>query len=96
MEGLQEATERMIKSIRNIWDKQTKETNGYFIRYIDGNKLNNKKNNLSYLHPKEAMENLDWCVDWKVGLKKKQIQFVTLNPELFIELYDDKCKRGLF
>ena len=51
------------------------------------NKLNNKINNLSYVHPREAMENLDWCVDWKVGLKKKQIQFVMLNSDSFAKLY---------
>ena len=54
---------------------------------MDGNKLNNKINNLSYVHPREAMENLDWCVDWKVGLKKKQIQFVILNSDSFAKLY---------
>lgn len=87
MEGLEEATKRMIKSIRDVWNEQTKSSKGLFLRHIDGNKQNNRLDNLCWVHPKEAMENLDWCVDWKVGLRKKQIQFVMLNADSFAKLY---------
>jgi len=87
MEGLEEATKRMIKSIRDIWNETTKESKGLFLRHLDGNRLNNRLQNLSWVHPREAMENLDWCVDWKVGLKKRQIQFVMLNADSFSKLY---------
>ena len=83
-------TKEIINKIRSVWNKSTKETKGYFLRHIDADKLNNNLNNLQWVHPKEAMENINWCCDWVIGLTKIQIEFVKNNCHNFAILYSDQ------
>ena len=78
---------RMVKSIRTIWYNQTKDSNGYFIRWLDGNTLNNNVTNLCYCSPIDAFSNPDWMVDWNLDLSTKQTIFVKDNISNFAMLY---------
>lgn len=80
-------SDNIIITIRNKWHKNTKDTNGYFMRHIDGDKSNINLNNLQWIHPKTAMENIEWCCDWIIGLTKQEIDFVKNNSNIFSDLY---------
>ena len=80
-------TKQIIYNIRNKWNENTKQSKGYFLRHIDGDTLNNSLDNLQWVHPKNAMENINWCCDWDMDLTKKQIEFVKNNCHNFAILY---------
>jgi hypothetical protein len=78
----------IARNIRRKWHEQTKECKGYFIRFIDGNTRNCRVENLTYVSPLEAFQNItNWRVDWDMELTKKEIQFVYDNLQNFITLY---------
>ena len=71
----------MIKSIKNIWNK---ENNNQFIRFKNKNTLDCRVENLEWVSINDAMNNInDWKVDWDMELSKKQIEFVMKNPSYF-------------
>lgn len=80
-------TKQIINNIRNKWNENTKQSKGYFLRHIDGDTLNISLDNLQWVHPKNAMENVNWCCDWDMGLTRKQIEFVKINCHNFAILY---------
>lgn len=78
----------IARNIRRKWHEQTKGSKGYFIRFIDGNTRNCGVENLTYVSPLEAFQNITkWRVDWDMELTKKEIQFVYDNLQNFITLY---------
>ena len=77
----------MIQKIRSKWHHQTRDINGYFIRFIDGNLMNVSASNLEYVHPHDAFTNVDWTVDWDLNLTNKEKSFVSLNFENFASIY---------
>ena len=66
--------EKLTKKIFKKWRQQ-----GGFIRFVDGNPHNCAINNLCRVSIKEAMDNIDWTVDWDMDLTEKEIKLV-LNP----------------
>ena len=81
-------TYEIIKRIRTKWCDQTKESRGYFIRFLDGSLNNCSASNLEYCHPRDAFRNPEWKVDWDASLTKKEVDFVRNNLSNFQQLYD--------
>ena len=83
--------EKMFNKIRNKWAEETSGTNGYFIRFIDGDKSNCDIDNLIKIHPYVVFSNMmlgnDFVVDWDISLTHKEIEFVKLNADVFASVY---------
>ena len=64
-----EMTPRILKK----WNEQ-----GQFIRWIDGDSLNNFLNNLQTVSKSDALQNHfdDWTTDWFVDLTEEEIKLV--------------------
>ena len=60
----------MMLIIFNKWYKEYRH--GHFTYYKDGDLRNDNKNNLGYV-----------VIDWKFGLNKEEISYVTENWESF-------------
>lgn len=77
------------REIGKKWAKFTKNTNGNFIRYKDGDEKNEETENLEEVSAMEAMKNIEWVVDWTMPLTKEEIEFVRANTENFIKLLQE-------
>ena len=55
--------EKLTKSILKKWNEQR-----HFIRFLDGNTHNCVIGNLCRVSILEAMDNIDWKVDWEMNL----------------------------
>lgn len=51
-----------------------------FIRFLDGNVANTAVSNLVYVSLRDALNNLDWKVDWDMNLTAEERALV-LTPE---------------
>ena len=70
----------MMLIIFNKWYKEYKH--GHFTYYKDGDLRNDNKNNLGYVDIREAFKK-NLIFDWKFGLNKEEISYVTENWEFF-------------
>lgn len=76
------------QNIGRKWIEYTKNTQGNFLRYIDGNTKNDDVNNLQAVSPYDAMEHItEWTVDWYMPLTLEEITFVRNNAENFKVLF---------
>ena len=67
----------MPNHTNNILDKWNNST---FIRHIDGNVLNNRIDNLTYVSVKEFIDNFEeQKVDWDIDLTKTEKRMVNLK-----------------
>jgi len=65
-------TKRIIKK----WKKQ-----GTFVRFLNGDTMCCRLDNLAYVSLEDAMKNIDiWVVDWDMNLTEKEIERVR-TPE---------------
>ena len=80
---------KRIKRIAKKLDQGSREPGreGYFIRHIDGNTLNNNISNLTKVHPFEAFSNSAWKVDWVLFVDDVERIFVIANMESFAAYY---------
>lgn len=81
------------RAIGKKWHEFTRNTNGNFIRYIDGNPNNAVPENMQEVTAFEAMQNIEWVVDWTMPLTPAEIGFVRANNEIFAHLVRDTCKK---
>ena len=72
------ANQIVAKEILAKW----REQNG-FIRFLDGNPANCNLNNLQRVSGVDAMNHMDWKVDWDIDLSDEQIAFVRANAANF-------------
>jgi hypothetical protein len=75
--GRQEPPQQ-VNEILNIWSAQKS-----FIRFMDGNTGNCAVSNLKYVKPVDAMNHMEWKVDWDINLSEEQIGFVQANAANF-------------
>ena len=70
----------MMLFIFNKWYKEYRH--GHFTYYKDRDLRNDNKNNLGYVDIREAFKK-NIIFDWKFGLNKEEISYVTDNWESF-------------
>lgn len=74
---------KLTSSIIKKWNKQ-----GFFIRFINGNKLDCRRDNLEQVSIIDSMIHInEWVVDWDLNLTCKEKLFVKNNLEF---------RKGLF
>lgn len=74
---------KFTSSIIKKWNNQ-----GSFIRFINGNKLDCRVENLEYVSIIDSMIHInEWVVDWDINLTYKEKEFV---------LHDLDFRQGLF
>jgi len=72
------------------WAAFTKNSNGNFIRYVDGDVENSTPENLEEVTAVEAMRHIDdWVVDWTLPLTRSEVAFVRNNSHNFIALLNE-------
>ena len=78
----------VAQQIGRKWIEYTKNTQGNFLRYIDGNMNNDDADNLQAVSPHDALENIkDWKTDWFLPLSKEEANFVFNNADNFKTLF---------
>lgn len=77
-----------FKKIIHKWGNYTSDLNGFFVRHMDGNTLNNCRSNLELIHPHDAFSNPHYSVDWVCPLTKKEINFVHEHIGAFLTYYE--------
>ena len=75
--------QKIEKQILEVLDAQLVEY-GFFIRFIDNNKMNPSRANLMGVSPVEAFSHPDWTVDWDIDITDKQFDYVTANMTKFL------------
>ena len=84
------ATTALGKQIRKKWKEGCKVTGGFFIRFMNGNNLDCRLENLQRIHPKYAFIRPKWKVDWDCFLEENEILYVTKNMKDFADFYKNK------
>ena len=84
------ATTALGEQIREKWQKEYKDTGGYFLRFMNGNILDCRIRNLKRIHQKLAFLHPEWKVDWDCFLEKNEILYVTENMKDFANFYKNK------
>tara|TARA_B100001093_G_scaffold501244_1_gene552647 strand:+ start:2594 stop:2842 length:249 start_codon:yes stop_codon:yes gene_type:complete len=80
----------IAQKIGRKWASFTQNTNGNFLRHIDGNLNNSNIENLQEVSAIDAMHNInDWVVDWTLPLSPAEIEFVHTNHQNFIHLLNE-------
>ena len=80
--------QEVFKVIKAKWDEFTKDLEGFFVRYVDGNEFNCFIENLEMIYPKDAfIHHNDWTVSWYIDLTEEEIAFVHENAQLLVEFY---------
>ena len=68
---------KMARTIIAKWKEQSLDTNGRFVRHLDGNRANCYVNNLAWVELSDALRNIDsWDVDWDANLTDREIALV--------------------
>jgi hypothetical protein len=66
---------KLTDSILRKWREQ-----GYFIRHLDNNTMNNAISNLQQVSLKDALNNMNWTTDWDIFLSKRERELV-MDPQ---------------
>ena len=76
--------QKIEKQILEVLDAQLVEYGGFFIRFIDNDKMNPSRANLSALSAVEAFSHPEWTVDWDIDLSEEQFEYVQANMSKFL------------
>lgn len=79
----------LFRSIKQKWNEGHQSQGGYFIQHINGNTLDNRRENLTLIHPYDAFSHPEWKVDWVCDLTKREIKFVMEHLEAFKNSYKE-------
>lgn len=88
-----EFVRKTVKSVRNKWSKQTRYSNGYFVRHLDGDATNDCLLNGAWVHPYDALEHIDdWTTDILCDLSDEEAEFVKANSKNLMTFYEKRRK----